>query len=179
MRDRLGMLVRTLAAVAALAAPAAAEGDRALSIGIGYATLSGPGMRLGQTVPPTVSAEGGAISLMYEHSLGSDVSLRGEIGAHAFNGGAYAGLAGIDAVYRYDVVKWVPYVFGGLGTLAAGGGPIDRGLQPVLTVGGGVDWLLSRDRSVSILPEVQLASFGGDVTVFSVELRGSIRWGYF
>jgi hypothetical protein len=44
-------------------------------------------------------------------------------------------------------------------------------------VGGGLDVLAGRDRSWGI--EGRLASFGGDVTIFSIGVRGSVRWGYF
>jgi hypothetical protein len=40
-----------------------------------------------------------------------------------------------------------------------------------------LDFLASRSRSFGV--EAKLASFGGDVTVFTLGVRGSIRWGYF
>jgi hypothetical protein len=36
---------------------------------------------------------------------------------------------------------------------------------------------VSRSRSYGI--EGRLASFGGDVTIFTFGLRGTVRWGYF
>jgi hypothetical protein len=74
-------------------------------------------------------------------------------------------------------LKYVPYAFGGVGGVATTGGPIDRGVNFVLVVGGGLDWLTSRSRSYGI--EGRLASFGGDVTVFTLGVRGTLRWGYF
>jgi len=80
-------------------------------------------------------------------------------------------------VFRFDVLKFVPYAFGGLGGIMAGGGPIDRGTDFVLVVGGGVDWLQSRERSLGL--EARVASFGGDVTVVTFGVRGTVRWGFF
>ena len=55
--------------------------------------------------------------------------------------------------------------------------PIDRSTAAVLAIGGGLDILASRSRSYGI--EARLASFGGDVTLFTLGLRATCRWGYF
>jgi len=47
----------------------------------------------------------------------------------------------------------------------------------VLALGGGLDVLASREKSWGV--EARLASFGGDVTIFTVGLRATKRWGYF
>ena len=173
-------------AIVALAAPAAAEGDRALSLGIGWATFSAPGKPKGSMAPPALSPDiGGALSLAYEHAIGSDFALRGQLAGGVFHGGAekgesatsYAALAAAGVVVRFDVLKYVPYAFAELGAVVSGGGPIDRGAEFVVAIGGGLDVLASRARSWG--PELTLASFGGDVTVFTVGVRGSVRWGYF
>jgi hypothetical protein len=136
--------------------------------------------------PPSLSPDfGGALSLAYEHSIGSDFSLRGELAGGAFSGGAqkgesstsFAGLAAVGAAFRFDVLKEVPYAFGEIGAVVSGGGPIGRGAEFVLVLGGGLDVLLSRSRSFG--GEVRLASFGGDITVVTLGVRGSFRWGYF
>jgi len=78
------------------------------------------------------------------------------------------------------VFTWVPYAFGGIGGVAAGGGPIDQhgaSDEFVVQLGGGVDWLQSRDRSYGL--EVRIASFAGDISVTTISLRGSTRWGFF
>jgi hypothetical protein len=80
-------------------------------------------------------------------------------------------------VIRFDVLKYVPYAFGGIGGLMTTGGPIRDNTAFVLAVGGGLDVLMSRDYSWGI--EGRLASFGGDVTVFTIGLRATRRWGYF
>ena len=131
---------------------------------------------------PTI---GGALGITYEHGVSSDFSLRGEIAGGIFYGGntedqtkgSYAGLVDVGATFRFDVLKYVPYAFGGIGALVTTGGPIDRGIAPELVVGGGLDVLLSRAMSWGV--EGRLVAFGGDVTVFTLGLRGTTRWGYF
>jgi hypothetical protein len=128
---------------------------------------------------------GGALAVSYEHMIGTDLGLRAELAGGLFHGGAaedepatsFAGLADAGVVFRFDVLKYVPYAFGGLGAVATGGGPIESGLDLVLAVGGGLDILASRQYSYGI--EARLASFGGDVTVFTLGVRGTTRWGYF
>jgi hypothetical protein len=174
-----------LVIVALIAGPAHAEGERALSAGLGWATFSLPGMPMRNQAPPTLSPDvGGALAVSYERSVSSDFSLRAELAGGVFYGGeqamqgqtSYAVLGDAGVVFRFDVLKFVPYVFGGLGGVAAGGGPIDRGADLVLVVGGGLDWLRSRERSVGL--EARVASFGGDITVVTFGLRGTLRWGF-
>lgn len=167
--------------------PAArAETEQAVSVGLGYATFSIPVAKMGDVEAHTVSPNiGGALAASYERALGSDVSLRGELALGAFYGGndpktsptSFAALADLGAVYRFDVARYVPYAFGGLGAVTAGGGPLDSSAAFVLVVGGGLDWLVSRERSWGI--ELRLASFGGDITVFTAGVRGTTRWGFF
>lgn len=163
-----------------------AENERALSVGLGWATFSVPGKAVGNMEPPAITPDvGGALAVTYEHAIGTDVALRAEIAGGMFYGGAakeqsqtaYAGLADAGVVFRFDVLKYVPYAFGGVGVVAAFGGPIDRGINPVLAIGGGLDVLEGRSRSYGF--EARLASFGGDVTVFTLGVRGTVRWGYF
>jgi hypothetical protein len=172
--------------VCALATPAWAEGERALSVGLSWATFSTPGVAEPNMEPPTVTPDvGGSLAGIYEHSVGSDFSLRGELAFGLFYGGqemdqsalSYAGLADVGATYRFDVLKYVPYAFGGVGAVKTTGGPIGSDLTFILAVGGGLDILASRDKSWGI--EARLASFGGDVTIFTLGLRATKRWGYF
>lgn len=162
-----------------------AEGERALSVSIGWATFSAPGKASGRQTPPSVSPDiGGGVGASYEQAVSSDLNLRGELVGGVFYGGGSAmqsktstallGDAGI--AFRFDVLKYVPYAFGGIGAVTAGGGPIDRGTAFVVVIGGGLDWLQSRERSYGF--EVRVASFGGDITVVTVGLRGTVRWGF-
>jgi len=173
-------------AILAISTQAHAEGERALSVGLGWATFSTPGEKMGNMEPPQVSPDvGGALSVTYEHAFGSDFSLRGEGALGMFYGGnaetqsatSYAGLVDVGATFRFDVLKYVPYAFGGVGFVQTTGGPILPGANLVLAVGGGLDMLVSRKRSYGF--EGRLASFGGDVTIFTLGLRSTWRWGYF
>lgn len=174
-----------LVIVALLAGAAHADGDRAISVGLGWATFSTPGKPVRNQAPPTLSPDvGGALAVSYERSVSTELSLRAELAGGMFYGGeqamqgttSYAVLGDAGVVFRFDVLKYVPYGFAGLGGVSAGGGPIDRGADFVLVVGGGVDWLRSRERSVGL--EGRVASFGGDVTVVTFGLRGTMRWGF-
>jgi hypothetical protein len=193
MRD--GALVRLahallgligLTALAAVATPAAADGERALSVEVGWATFSAPAPAMGSAVPPTLSPDiGGELGVIYEHGVSTDFSLRGEIAGGLFYGGAtkkesnttLSGLADVGIVFRFDVLKYVPYAFGGVGAIDSHGGPIGGGAEAVLVVGGGLDILTSREHSYGF--EARLASFGGDFTLLTVGVRGTMRWGFF
>jgi len=162
-----------------------AEGERALSASLGWATFSTPGKPVGKQAPPTLTPDiGGALAVSYEHSISTDVSLRGELAGGVFYGGAqamqskasFAGLGDAGVTFRFDVLKYVPYAFAGLGGVVVGGGPIETGMDFVLVLGGGVDWLQSRERSYGL--EARVASFGGDTTVVTFGLRGTVRWGF-
>jgi hypothetical protein len=173
-----------LAIVALIGGTAYAEGERALSASLGWATFSALGKPMGKQAPPTLSPDiGGMLGVSYEQAISEDISLRGELAGGVFHGGgqamqsqtSYASLGDAGAVFRFDVLKVVPYLFGGLGGVVSGGGPIERGANFVLVVGGGVDWLYDRERSLGL--EARLASFGGDITVVTVGVRGTLRWG--
>jgi len=168
------------------AAPAAAENDRALSLGLGYASFSAPGEQKADMAPPSVSPDwGSGLSASYERMIGSDLGFRAELAGNLFRGGntdqqspmSYALVGDAGLVFRFDVLQFVPYAFAGLGGVASTGGPIDRGIDYVVVIGGGLDWLRSRSRSYGL--EVRMASFAGDVTVATIGIRGTQRWGFF
>ncbi len=180
-------LALALALVGGLPGTARAESERALSVGIGWATFSTEVKPAsGSMAPVSVSPDlGGTLSIAYEHMIGSDLGLRTELAGGMFYGGqakdqsaaSYAGLADAGVVFRFDVLKYVPYAFGGIGAIASGGGPISRGIDAVLSIGGGLDILASRQHSYGF--EARLASFGGNLTVFTLGIRGTTRWGLF
>lgn len=185
-------VVKTAATVISVAAATAlglgaarADGERALSAGLGWATFSATGKPVGRQAPPTLSPDiGGALAVAYERSISGDFSLRGELAGGVFYGGgpamaaktAFAALGDAGVTFRFDVLKYVPYAFAGVGGVTAGGGPIDQTTEFVLVVGGGLDWLQSRERSYGL--EARVASFGGDMTLVTVGLRGTVRWGF-
>jgi hypothetical protein len=184
---RAALAAAAAGAVLAAGGTARADSDRALSAGLGWATFSTTVKQTtGSMAPISVSPDvGGTVSVTYEHMIGSDLGLRAELAGGLFHGGqaakqsatSFAGLGDAGVVFRFDVLKYVPYAFGGIGAIASGGGPIDRGLDVVLSVGGGLDILASRQYSYGF--EARLASFGGDITVFTLGVRGTTRWGYF
>ena len=111
--------------------------------------------------------------------------MRGEVVGALFHGGnaarqsptSMAGLIDAGVTYRFDVLKYVPYATAGVGALLPAGGPLARSPSAGVVVGGGLDVLASRERSWGL--ELRLASFGGDVTVVTIGVRGTARWGYF
>lgn len=179
---------RWLLAIVCLCAPsvARADGESAASVEAGWATFSTVGKKVGTMEPPALSPDwGGNLAIVFEHELSSDLYFRAEGAGAYFKGGnqakqtdsSYAGLADVGVVFRFDVLRDVPYAFGSIGGVMAGGGPIDRGSDFVVVVGGGLDWLQTRKRSYGF--DAKLASFGGNITVFTVDLRATTRWGLF
>jgi hypothetical protein len=174
-----------VATIVAGGGAARADGERALSASLGWATFSAPGQPVGKQAVPTLSPDvGGALSVAYEHSISSDLSLRGEAAGGIFYGGgpamqpktSFAGLADAGIAFRFDVLKYVPYAFAGVGAATVGGGPIPGNTDFVVVFGGGLDWLQSRERSYGI--EARVASFGGDITLVTIGVRGTVRWGF-
>jgi hypothetical protein len=170
------------------AGAARADAEQAISVGLGWATFSALGEAMGDMEPPSLAPTiGGSLGVSYERHLGTDFALRGELVGGLFYGGgdekkmqsqaSNALLADAGASLRFDVIKYVPFVFLGIGAVTTGGGPLARGTDLVLVAGGGLDWLRSRARSYGI--EARVASFGGDVTVVTIGIRGTVRWGYF
>ncbi|MGE0870979.1 MAG: hypothetical protein AB7P03_20610 [Kofleriaceae bacterium] len=178
--------MRALLVVLALTGVAHGESERSLSLGLGWATFSAPGEPVNNMEPVAIGPDyGGALAIGHERMIGTDLGLRLELAGGVFYGGGTPEqsktttvlLADVGVVFRFDVLKYVPYAFGGVGALTTFGGPIDEGTSAALTVGGGLDMLVSRSRSYGF--EGKLASFGGDVTVFTLGVRGTVRWGYF
>lgn len=166
---------------------ARADDERTASVGLGWAWFStlGEPAEEGQEPPALSPDAGGSLTLAHERMIGTDIGLRGEATGGVFYGGnqemqskaSYAVLADVGLVFKLDILRFVPYGFAGVGGVASWGGPIDNGIDFVVVLGGGVDWLTSRKRSVGL--EARVASFGGDVTVLTVGIRGTVRWGLF
>jgi len=171
--------MRTLA-LALVLVPGAAfadAGESALSAAIGGGTFTRPGMKADTTIGPTAGA---VAQISYERGFSESWSWRVDAQGGGYLGGGFSwsaeGAAGI--VYRFDVLKYVPYGMVELGASEVGGGPIPTpAFAPVVMVGGGVDWLTGRDRSWGL--EARVASFAGDTTAVSVAIRTTWRWGFF
>jgi hypothetical protein len=181
------LATRLLPAACLLVANSArAEGERALSAGVGWATFSAPGPA-DKNMEPTVigTNAGGTLFGCYEHAIGTDFSLRAELAGGLFHGGntdkqspmSYAAIGDAGAVFRFDILRYVPYAFGGVGGILTTGGVLDGGAQLALAIGGGVDYLVDRGKSFGL--EARFASFGGDVSIFTLSFRATTRWGYF
>src|SRR6185503_12353375 len=82
---------RIAACLIAASGVAHADGERALSASLGWATFSAPGKAMGRQAPPTLSPDiGGALAVSYEHAISTDISLRAELAGGAFYGGGMA-----------------------------------------------------------------------------------------
>lgn len=152
----------------------AAEGDRAVSAGLGYA-----GFALVQD-DDTRSAHGATLTLEYEHGLSDTLGLRfGASGGPFFRakGTAWAGAGTVGITYTWDVIQLVPYVSGSLGAIVAGSGGIGTEVKPLLQLGVGVDWLRSRELSFGLAAQVEV--YLADMVYWSVGPRVTYRWGYF
>src|SRR5258708_595888 len=136
MAARLGALVWTGCML--LGASARADDEQAFSVGAGYASFSAPGVAMGKMEPPSVSPDWGlGIGGTYERAIGSDIALRADLAGSFFRGGqakdqsvtSTVGQGSVGVTVRFDILKAVPYAFGGVGAVASHGGPIDRGFD--------------------------------------------------
>lgn len=162
---------------------AAGEGESALSGSIGVGTFSLPGEEDDEVAGPVL---GGVAGVTYERGFSEALSWRVELGAGGYGGGALDDDGGLSwsahaaggLVYRFDVLKYVPYGLLELGVSVVDGASVpDREIDPLVVIGGGLDVLQSRDLSWGI--EGRLASFAGDTTLLSLSVRITRRWGYF
>lgn len=164
--------------IAALGAGSAhaGDGERAVSVGAGYATYATPNADDDETLAPTAGA---ALTATYERGFGTDTWWRADLVLGGYLGGGAAGsaLATLGLTYRVDVLKYVPYLEAGVGALARAGGPFETGVEPALRIGVGVDWLRGRDRSHGVA--VSLTSFASATTTLAITVRSTWRWGYF
>jgi hypothetical protein len=155
----------------------AADGESALSAAIGVGTFILPGERDDESIAP---GAGGVLHAIYERSFSEALSWRLELGGGLYGGGglSYSAAAAGGLVYRFDVLRYVPYALVEVGASLVGGGPVPAPvLDPVVQIGGGLDVLLGRERSWGI--EARVASFAGDTTTVSISARTTWRWGFF
>jgi len=154
----------------------AGEGESALSASLGYGIWWLPGPK-----DTSIGPDGGAVlGLTYERGISEALSWRVGIAGGAFLGGGIsgAGWASGGLVYRFDVLKYVPYVLLAAGGVVIGGDPAPSvQLDPVVELGGGLDLLLGRSRSWGI--EARVGTLAGDTTIVTVGVRGTSRWGFF
>lgn len=173
--------VRFFAVFALLAAipgvARAGDGESALSVGGGGGTYVMPGEEEDETIAPLA---GGLAIVTYERGFSEALSWRVEASAAVYGGGgvSWSAAAAAGLVYRFDVLKYVPYGLIELGAAYVRGGPVPAPvLDPVVEIGGGVDFLRSRTRSWGL--EGRMSGFAGDTTLVSVSARYTWRWGFF
>ena len=177
MRALAGCALILVLLVRAPGAVVASEGESALSASLGGGTFVLPGEEEDESIGPS----GGGVALVsYERGISEALSWRVELSGGLYTGGglSWSGAAAGGLVYRFDVLKYVPYALVEVGGSLVGGGPVPEPvLDPVVQIGGGIDFLLGRSRSWGL--EARVASFAGDTTIVSVGARYTIRWGYF
>jgi hypothetical protein len=155
----------------------AGSGESALSVGAGFGTWTLPGEMDNETLHPTA---GGVLVTDYERGFSESFSWRVELQLGGYGGGglSYSSALSAGLVYRFDVLKYVPYGLVELGGSYVGGGPNAKGvLDPMVEVGGGLDILRGRDRSWGI--EGLIGGFAGDTMLIALDARYTWRWGFF
>ncbi len=154
----------------------AGEGESALSPSLGWAGYATTD-KDGKAVSSTIGLGAGAT---YERGISEALSWRVSIfgaGFTADKGRSVAAWGAAGIVYRFDVLKYVPYVEVSVGGIWIDGATLHNGTDPLLELGGGLDILSSRDRSWGV--EARLGSFAGDTTILTIGARTTWRWGYF
>lgn len=154
----------------------AGDGETAVSASAGWGTYATPNPEEDATLSPSV---GGGLAATYERGFGDYASWRVHGAGALYGGGGLAATGVVTAglSYRVDVLRYVPYAAVGVGGMVRTGGPFETGLEPVLEIGGGVDWLRGRDRSWGA--EVSITGFASDTTTVAIRVRSTWRWGFF
>jgi hypothetical protein len=167
-----------LVGLVAGAAPAwAGDGESVATAGLGWGSYATPSE---EKPEEDVSPDAGAVlTLSYDRGIGDALAWRVALAGGGYVGGGTSGTAALTAglVYRFDVLKYVPYGVGAAGVLVTGGGPLPTDVVPVIELGGGLDVL--RDRSLSYGLEVRVASWLGTTTTVTAGVRVSWHWGFF
>lgn len=174
--NRLLLALACLAAASRVAHAGDGESAASLELAGGTYVLPDPDDE-DESITPIA---GGLVVGAYERGFGEAWSWRVELAGGAYGGGgvSWGGAAAGGIVYRFDVLKYVPYALLEVGVSYLDGGPIpERTIDPIVQLGGGVDLLKSRDRSYGV--EARVASFAGDTTTVSLGVRITHRWGYF
>jgi hypothetical protein len=173
--------MRALLLALVVAWPAAAragDGDHALSLALGYGTYSIVQREGNASQRRTM--HGGAAVFDYDRGFGDAWGFR--ITATGGLGDGPAGLSfhtsgTLGLRYALDVLRYVPYVHGGVGVMVVGGGGIDTEWKPIVELGAGIDVLESTSWSWGVSARVE--TLGTDVVFFTLTPRISFHWGYF
>lgn len=168
---------KPVAAAVALACAAssdgarAAEGENVASVSLGFSGYT--------LADQNEAARGLLLGGEYERGVTDGLWLRaqGGVGGYPFGEWSVSADASVGITYAIDVLRYVPYVQGGVGALAVAGPGVERDLYPLLEAGAGVDILRSRSFSYGIQARVE-AFFEG-TAFFTAGARLSYRWGFF
>jgi hypothetical protein len=175
-----------LALVVTLAAPpvaGAAEGERALSVGVDYMTWTIPLERQAGApadAPTDLTAHGATAAVDYEYGWNDTLWLRASATGGWFvsdPGSNWAGGGTVGLTYALDVLRYVPVVQAGVGLLVLGGDGIDVSVKPVVELGLGLTILESRTFSWGVV--ARFDSFASRAVFLTIGPRITWRWGYF
>ena len=153
------------------ATAAASEGENIISLRLGYA---------GYTLSDQDHAASGAlVGVEYERGVTEALWLRGQVGlgAYPFGEASFSGDASVGLTYAIDVIRYVPYVKGGVGVLGVIGPAVDTSIYPLIEAGAGLDILHSRAFSYGL--EARVEAFFEGTAFFTAGARISYRWGFF
>jgi len=159
---------------------AAAEGEKALGLGVDFSTWnvvqdSHPG-----TDHDSITAAGAALAGDYEYGWNDTLWLRASASAGFYSvplGSAYSGGATVGITYALDVLRYVPLVHAGVGALVVGGDGVDVEVKPVVELGIGLAVLEGRTFSWGFVAHFEGAY--SQAIFFTVGPRLTWRWGYF
>ncbi len=157
-------------ALSALALPAAAsEDDSALSISLGYGTVSVPDHQL----------HGGVLGLEYERGISDVLAWRIAAGGGFYyeDAAAWSSQGTLGLTYVLDVLKYVPYAMVGVGGIVVGGGELETDASALIELGGGLDILHSRELSYGL--QVKFETLLQETSFFTAGARITWRWGFF
>jgi hypothetical protein len=171
MRTGMAILLG-VALLAAMPAPGlAADGERALSATVGYATYA----------LPEYNPHGGVLGLDFERGFSDALSWRvsGGAGVYYREGLTYSTHLTVGLTYLFDVLKYVPYLNLGVGGIAIvdvdGASVVD--VSPLAEIGVGLDVL--RDRTSSVGVYVRFETLLQETAFFTAGVRSTWRWGFF
>ncbi len=168
---RIAVATAAVAAFLAVAGPASAgEDDRSLSLSLSYATYA----------IPDHSPKGAVLGVDYERGFSEALAVRVSGGTGAYyedSSASYTGHLVVGMTYLFDVLKYVPYINGGVGGIVIAGGDTDTHFAPLVEVGVGLEILHSRTFSYGAI--LRFESQIKETHFFTGGLRITWRWGFF
>ena len=170
------LLVASLVALGLPRVAAAAAGEQAVSVGLRYGALTLP-----VEEDDDLELDGGVLVLEWERGLGDTYGVRAHLAAGAYDGSAegtpYGGAAAIGGVYRFDVLRAVPYLQASVGAIMATGDGMDTTVKPTIELGAGLDFLESRSFGWGVA--LSWDAIASEARFLTIGLRASWRWGWF